>query len=79
MLGSGSIAPPFLTSAVDGGEWSAHVPAVLAARKEPPCTLCIVGWVGPIAGLDAVEYRTISCTCRKRNPGCAAHSPWKLF
>jgi hypothetical protein len=40
----------FLTSALVGGEWSASRPGVLA-----PGTHWIGGWVGPRAGLDAVE------------------------
>jgi hypothetical protein len=30
--------------------------------------------VGPIAGMDAVEYRKISYPCRESNPGRPAHS-----
>jgi hypothetical protein len=40
-----------------------HVPAAL-----PPGTHWIGGWVGPTAGLDAVEKRIISCLCRESNP-----------
>jgi hypothetical protein len=32
-------------------------------------------WVGPRAGLDAVEKRKISCPCRGSNPGSPARSP----
>jgi hypothetical protein len=32
--GSGGIAPPFLTSTLDGGEWSASRPGRFAAGKE---------------------------------------------
>jgi hypothetical protein len=34
--GSGGIAPPFLTSAVDGGEWSASRPGRFIARGRSP-------------------------------------------
>jgi hypothetical protein len=34
-----------------------------------------IGWVGPRAGLDAVEERNISCPCRETNTGCSASSP----
>jgi hypothetical protein len=42
-----------------------HVPAAL-----PPGTNALErgGWVGPGAGLDAVERRTMSCPCRESNP-----------
>jgi hypothetical protein len=44
-----------LTSALEGGEWSASRPGRgLPPGKEPPGTHCIGGWVGPRAGLDAV-------------------------
>jgi hypothetical protein len=33
--GSGSIAPPFLISTLDGDEWSASRPDALPPRKEP--------------------------------------------
>jgi hypothetical protein len=44
--GSGGIAPPLLTSTLDGGEW-------LASR--PWGTALGTHWVGPRAGLDALE------------------------
>jgi hypothetical protein len=44
-----------LTSAVDGGEWSAPFPDQLTPREGAPCTHCIGGRVGPRAGLDAVS------------------------
>jgi hypothetical protein len=40
MLGSGGIAPPFLTSALDGREWSASLPYRLAPwGKSARCSL----------------------------------------
>jgi hypothetical protein len=42
---SGGKTPPFLTSALDGGEWSAHAPATLPPGKEPPVSIGYeVGW-----------------------------------
>jgi hypothetical protein len=32
-----------------------HDPAVLSAKETNPVTHCIVGWVGPRAGLDIVK------------------------
>jgi hypothetical protein len=43
-MGSGGIAPLFLTSALDGGEWSASHPG-----RFTPCTHWTWGWVGPRA------------------------------
>jgi hypothetical protein len=34
--GSGCIATPFLTSALDGGDWSASSTAAVLPGKEPP-------------------------------------------
>jgi hypothetical protein len=48
--GSGDIAPPFLTLALDGGEWLASRPWETA-----PGTHFIGGLVGPRAGLDIME------------------------
>jgi hypothetical protein len=47
--GSGCVDLPFLTSELDGGEWSASHPGRLT-----PGTLWIRRWVGSRAGLDAV-------------------------
>jgi hypothetical protein len=57
----------FLTSALDGGEWSASRPGrVLPPGKRTPGTHWIGGWVGPRAGLDAGARRKI-CLCRGSN------------
>jgi hypothetical protein len=42
---------PFMTLAIDG-EWSISCPAALPPEEEPPVP---IGWMGPRAGLDAVE------------------------
>jgi hypothetical protein len=48
-----------LTSALDGGEWSASRPGrFLSPGKDPlPSTHWLGGWVGSRAGLDAVVWR----------------------
>jgi hypothetical protein len=45
----------FLTSALDGGEWSASHHGRFTPRERAPGTHWIGGWVGPRAGLDAVD------------------------
>jgi hypothetical protein len=54
-MGSGGIAPPFLTLTLDGCEWSASRPGRFTLGEKAPGTHCIRGWVGPRASLDAVE------------------------
>jgi hypothetical protein len=54
----------FLTSALDGGEWSASHPGRFAPREGFTGTHWIGGWVGPRAGLDAVGRRKIPSPCR---------------
>jgi hypothetical protein len=57
-----------LTSALDGGEWSASGPGHFTSRERAPGTHWIGGWVGPRAFLDAVVKRKISSLCRESNP-----------
>jgi hypothetical protein len=56
----------FLTSARDGGEWSASHP-----RPESIGEGSV--W-GPRPCLDKVAKRNIPCPCRESNPGRSAHS-----
>jgi hypothetical protein len=46
------MAPPFLTSALDTGEWSASRPSRFTSG-----THCVERCMGPRAGLDAMENR----------------------
>jgi hypothetical protein len=71
-MGSGGIAPPFLSSALDGGEWSASRPGRFALGERALGTHWIGGWVGPRAGV-AVDKRKMSC--RGSNPGGPARIP----
>jgi hypothetical protein len=58
------IAPRTLTSALDGGEWSASLPGRFTSRELAPGILWIGGWMGPRAVLDAVVVRNFpSQTC----------------
>jgi hypothetical protein len=68
--GSEGIAPPFLNSSLDGGEWLAWRPILFTSS-----THCIRGWMGPRAGLDAMENRKISHLCLESNPHSLIHSP----
>jgi hypothetical protein len=47
----------FLTSALKGDEWSALHPGRLIAWEIAPGTHEIRGWMGPRAGLDAMDER----------------------
>jgi hypothetical protein len=53
--GTGGIAPPFLISALDGGECSASHPGRFTPGERAPGTHWIGGWVGLRVDLDAVE------------------------
>jgi hypothetical protein len=54
---SGGIAPLFLTSIIDGGEWSASWPGRFTARERVTSTHCIGDWMGPRLGIDAAEKK----------------------
>jgi hypothetical protein len=58
----------FLTSARDGGEWSASRPGRFAPRERAPSTHYIGGWVDPRVVLDAVVKRKIPSPRREPNP-----------
>jgi hypothetical protein len=66
--GNGVIAPRNLTSALDGGEWSASRPGRFTPRERAPGTHWIGGWLGPRAGLDTVVNRKIPSPRRESNP-----------
>jgi hypothetical protein len=65
---SGGIIPPFLTSAPDGGEWSASHPSHFTSGGKSSRTHWLGGWVDPGTSLDAVVYRKIPYTCWGLNP-----------
>jgi hypothetical protein len=56
-MGSGGIAPPFLTSALGGGEWSSSRLFRFTPGERAPRVHWIGGQVGPIAGLDVTEKK----------------------
>ena len=51
----------FITSALDGGEWSTSSPGRFTPGERNLCTLNR-SLSGPRAGLDVLEKRKISCT-----------------
>jgi hypothetical protein len=57
-----------LTSALDGGEWSASRPGRFTPREIAPGTHWIGGWVGPRAVQDAVVKRKIPSLRWESNP-----------
>jgi hypothetical protein len=61
---SGGIAPPFVTSAPDGGEWSASCPG----ERAPPYPLDMR------LGGPTLWSRVKSCPCQESNPNCPACS-----
>jgi hypothetical protein len=58
----------FLTSALDGGGWSASRPGHFSPRERAPGIHWIGGWVGPRPVLDAVVKRKSSSPRRESNP-----------
>jgi hypothetical protein len=64
---SGDITPVFLTSALDGGEWSASRSGRFTPGKEPPYSLYRrLDKPGSLCG--SCEKDKISYTCRQSNP-----------
>jgi hypothetical protein len=57
-----------LTSALDGGEWSASRPCHFTPKERAPGIHWIGGWVDPRAVLDAVVKRKIPSSRRESNP-----------
>jgi hypothetical protein len=57
-----------LTSALDGGEWSASRPGRFTPKERVPGTHWKGGWVGPRAVLNAVVKRKIPNARRESNP-----------
>jgi hypothetical protein len=66
--GSGGIDYSFLTSTLDGGEWSASRPGRFTPREIALGTHWIGGRVGPRAVLDAVVKRKIPSPRWKSSP-----------
>jgi hypothetical protein len=63
------MAPPLLTLALDGGEWSTLCPSPFTPDERSPLGRWIGGSVGPRAGQDAVEEKILAL------PGIPARLP----
>jgi hypothetical protein len=75
----------FLTSAVDGGEWSASRSGHFTPKERGRGTHSIGGWVGPRAVLDAMVKRKIPRLRRKSNsrtpivhPAAQRYTDWAI-
>jgi hypothetical protein len=64
----------FLTSELDGGEWSDSRAGRFTPEERATGTHSTVCWVGPRAGLDVAANRKIPAPCRESNPGRQACS-----
>jgi hypothetical protein len=66
------MAPPLLTSALDGGEWSASRPGRFIHRDRAPVVHWIEVSLGPIAGLGFKEKRKVLTPPIFKRPACSA-------
>jgi hypothetical protein len=74
--GSGGIAPPFLTSALQGGEWSASCPYHFPLRKESLVTIGYGSrWVP--GSVWMLWKRQKYCTSRNKTL-CACDCQWMI-
>jgi hypothetical protein len=67
-MGNGGLAPPFLTLALDGCEWSVSRPGCFIPREIAAGTHWVGGWVGPRTGMNAVEKREYLDPTGNRTP-----------
>jgi hypothetical protein len=70
---NGDTAPPLLTSAQDGIEWSASCAGRFISEKKTAGTHWKKCWVGTKSGLDVMEKRNISSFCRESNSDLEDH------
>jgi hypothetical protein len=77
----------FITSVLDGGQWSASCPSHFTPGEGASNTHLIGSWIGPRASVYMVVKRKITAPYSESNPGCPAHSsvtiltdlPWFLI
>jgi hypothetical protein len=72
--GSGGIAPPLLSSALGGVEWSASRLGHFISEEIAYGAFWIENWLGPRACLDAAEMRKI-LPLPGIDPGLPSYSP----
>jgi hypothetical protein len=72
--GVGGIAPPFLTSALDGSEWLASRPCRYTPGARDHGTRWIGGWLSRKLSVDAEKKRKVT-HCRESNVGRLACIP----
>jgi hypothetical protein len=65
--GNGGITSCILTSALDGGEWSASLSSLFIPKETAPGTHWVGGWVGSRAVLDVVVKRKIPSPHQESN------------
>jgi hypothetical protein len=64
----------FLTSALDGDDWSVSCPGHALPPGKDPSTHWIRGWVGVRAGLNTEARGKILCLCQGSNPSPPVYS-----
>jgi hypothetical protein len=74
-VGVESYLSAFLTSVLDGGEWSASHSGPLPPMQETSALHWVGGWVGRRDTLDDVEKRKISCGYREFNSDSSIVQP----
>jgi hypothetical protein len=76
MYGSGGIAPPFLTSALDLDEWSASLPGRLTPEERVPGTL--LGGLQSWSGRCEIEKDLLSLPGIEPRPSSGSTSLYRL-
>jgi hypothetical protein len=73
-MGEGRYIPPFLISALDGGEWSVSLPGRFTPWEPALGIHWIRGWLGPRACLHGCIEKN-HLPCRESDPGLSARCP----
>jgi len=76
-----SIAPLILNFGIRWRCVARSMPWTLYLWEKSPRPNWLGGWVGPIASLDTLEYRMISCPCKQLNYNSSAvqHVAYSLY